>query len=492
MERTKDSKVTGKQIRDMEERAEGLSEEQQVFHGRRMELYKLFKAGQMDKDSFLKKKTEVLKREEECLEELEALKLRIEEQKNELHILKEGADTLRKHSLMENYDCDVINQLISRVDFFNDGHIRIKWNYEAELGETEDGDAMQEDSGNSDKGIEETSVCAVNYNEKCHKDCNKGCKKSESVIEECGSRTDIADMTAQAESHESSESENMSSKVAVYTSDMFLMPNGDDQQQIKNQLITYAGNTFHIKPEDIALSEDTKDDYGLFFREGYMKFIDMGRTGKADILLIRSFKDLYLSNLQMNDLMLWILPKLTCRLIAIEDDFDSSTASEADYKEMYEKYKGVRNGDLIRYRAEERKAGLREAKQTINCSKLYGYANKEDGCYAVPEILDVVREIYRLSKETHDLKPVVQWLNDEKIPTTKTFFLEHGYKFHDTEVNPLWNKEKVWLVFKQEGYAQYCRYYDKCMEMDRHCERMPIVDQETYDEVNECCRYRNR
>lgn len=435
LERTKGSKVTGKLIRNLERQIDALSVEQQAYHDKRMELYKAFKAGQMDKDSFLSKKNVVLKKEEECLGELEALKNRLQEQQNDLQLLQEGAENFRKYSLMDAFDCDVINQLISRVEFFNDGHIKIAWNYESEF-------AAEVEPGNSD---------------------------------EAGA----------------AEEEKETLKVAVYTSDLFLIPQGDNQMQTKNQLITYAKDVLQVEQEEMLFFGDTKEDYGLFFREGYMKFIDMGRTGKAEILLIRSFKDLYLSNRQMNDLMFWILPKLSCRLIAIDDDFDSATASEAERREIFEKYKGVRNGDLTRFRAEERDAGLREAKQVIYCSRLYGYVIKDDGCYAVPEILDIVKRIFQLSKENHNLKQAVRWLNAEEVPTAKAFYLSHGYDYKP-EADPRWNKEKAWGVIKQEGYVQYCRHYEKCMELGRHCERMPIVDQETFDEVNEYCRYRNR
>lgn len=435
LEQVKGSKVTGKQIRSMEKQVEALSEEQQAFHDRRMDLYKEYKAGQMDRDSFLTKKTAVLKQEEECMAEIEVLKERIREQKNDLRVLQEGTDKFREYSLMDIYDCDVINQLISKVEFYNDGHIKITWNYESEFGAPET-------------------------------DAEEGCTK----------------VSAEDEP---------SYPVAIYTSDLFLMPQNDNRTQVEGELIDYAEKTLKIDADHIACFEDKKEDYGLFFREGYMRFIDMGRTGKAGILLIRSFKDLYLSNRQMNDLMFWILPKIPCRLIAVEDGFDSDTASEAEYREMYEKYKGVRNGDLTRYRAEERKAGLREAKQVIYCSRLFGYVTKEDGCYAVPELLDIVKRIFQLSKENHNLKQAVKWLNDSGIPTTKAFFIDQGY--NDTEErNPKWNKEKAWGVIKQEGYVHYCRHYEKCRELGRHCERIPIIDQETFDEVNEYCRYRNR
>ena len=193
----------------------------------------------------------------------------------------------------------------------------------------------------------------------------------------------------------------------------------------------------------------------------------------------------------MNDLIFWILPKLSCRLIAVEDGFDSSTASEDLCREMYEKYKGVRNGDLIMHRKIEREQGLREAKVIPYCTRLYGYYSDDDGCHAIPEVLDVVRRIFSLSEEHNNLKQAVRWLNAEGIPTTKAFYIEHGYQL-PPERNPKWNKEKVWGVIKQEGYVQKCRHYEKCMEMGKHCERVPIVDQETFDEVNTTCRYRNR
>lgn len=126
----------------------------------------------------------------------------------------------------------------------------------------------------------------------------------------------------------------------------------------------------------------------------------------------------------MNDRMFWILPKLSCRLIAADDGFDTETATEAEHREMFEKYKGVRNGDLTRYRAIERKAGTRKPKQVIYCARLYGYYAGDDGCYAVPEVIEIVKTIFRMCKENHRLQ--MKKMGGHKTPNFNIACMENS------------------------------------------------------------------
>lgn len=439
LDQSKKTKLPGKDERTIEKQINRLSAEKQTYRDKRMELYKQYRAGQIEKDSFLQQKTAVLKQEEKCLSELEAAQAKLDGIQREHDFHEEHADKYREYALLKNYDHDIVNSLISKVEAFNDGHIKIHWNFESEFG-----------------------------------------KKNETAA------------AVEAETV-TSEPDGRKLKVAIYTSDMFLVPTDeeDDSASVRESLCKYAEEALGVCGSDVSFFYDSKEDDSLYFREGYMKYIDAARVGRANILLIRSFRDLYLSNQQMNDLMFWILPKLNCRLIAVDDGFDTGTAADMDYREMFEKYKGVRNGDLTRYRAIERKAGIRKPKQVIYCARLYGYYAGDDGCYAVPEVIAIVKIIFRMCKENHSLRQAVRWLNKEGVPTCQAFFIEHGRESKE-EKHPKWTSEKVWGVIKQEGYVQHCRHYEKCMEMGRHCERIPIIDQETFDEVNHYCRYRNR
>ena len=437
----KSNAANEKKIRAVQKELDILAAEQAEYHDKRLALYKRFKAGKIEKDDFFKKKEVLLRDEEESIAEAEALQEKLVKMQEEQSFYDENKDMIKTYSLLSEYDQELVARLISKVEVFNDGHIRIRWSSKDEF-----------------RTAEELKMMG---------DCWM-CKDNPAKEPE-------------------------KNTIAIYTSDMFLMPQDDDMDSgcVKNALISYATKKLDVKPENVLSFYDSKEDLSLFFREGYMKFIETGRSGAAGVLLIRSFKDLYLSNQQMNDLMFWILPKLSCRLIAVDDGFDSSVASDEEFREMYEKYKGVRNGDLTKYRAMEREKGLRKGKQVIYCTRLYGYRNEEDGCHAVPEILEVVKKVFQLSKENHDLKQAVIWLNQEEIPTCKAFYISQGYEYAP-EANPKWNKEKVWGVIKQEGYVEPCRHYEKCMELGRHCDRRPVIDRETFEEVNETCRYRNR
>lgn len=56
----------------------------------------------------------------------------------------------------------------------------------------------------------------------------------------------------------------------------------------------------------------------------------------------------------------------------------------------------------------ERENGTRVIEPVPYCTRLYGYYLADDRCYAVPEILEVVKEMYRLCKENKKLKQAVR------------------------------------------------------------------------------------
>ena len=116
--------------------------------------------------------------------------------------------------------------------------------------------------------------------------------------------------------------------------------------------------------------------------------------------------------------------------------------------------------------------------------------NGRNESYEDETTLDIVKEMFRIAKETHKLSAVVEWLNQNHVPTPRTYYLEHGMGNFKEEVLPQWYHEKVWSVLKQEEYVHGCRHYERCMELGRHCDKKPIIDQETFDEVRKYCRYR--
>ena len=129
----KRSRVTSRDIHRMEKQKQALEKEKQGYRDQRIKLYEKFKAGMLEQDDFLRKKREVLKLEEECLNEYETLCNEITEKQKQLEKLQIGEDKYKEYALLKSYDYDVVHHLISKVECFNDGHIKIHWNFKAEF-----------------------------------------------------------------------------------------------------------------------------------------------------------------------------------------------------------------------------------------------------------------------------------------------------------------------------------------------------------------------
>lgn len=142
---------------------------------------------------------------------------------------------------------------------------------------------------------------------------------------------------------------------------------------------------------------------------------------------------------------------------------------------------GLRSGEKLYEEKLMAEEGLKKTKNEL-------IHIKEDGCYADKEVLDLVKKMFLMAKETGALKHVTRWLNKEQIPTSVAFLNAQGIGM--TEKVKKWTSEKVWGVTKKEEYVSYCRHYEKCRALGRHCDRKPIIDRALFDEVNEKCRYR--
>lgn len=441
----KGGKIASKKAHLLQERINLLKKEKDGYRNQRMTLYTEFKAGRIEQEEFLKKKNAVLKLESECLDEYESAEKELQEIVHRREMLEVKADRYKEFAFLKTYDGEIVKRLISKVECFNDGHIKIHWNFKAEFKDVEP--------------VEKDEAVAT---------------------EEGGWEETVPD----------AEKETKTIRVAAYTSDLWKMPQTGSQAEAKDGIEKYCLTTLKVSAEDIRWFHDDKNDDGLFYQEAYMRFIDAARSGKADVLIINSFRDLYLGSTDLRSLLQYVIPKLNSRFISVADGFDSKTATDADFQEIFQKHRGARRGDIISFRAMERKEGKRVAKEILipTCTHYYGYHVKEDGCYADQQVLEIIRKIFQMADETGELFQVARWLNREEIPTAGTFLDAEG--INSTEHIRKWNAEKVWRVTKTKIYVEPCKYCEKCRKLGRHCEIRPIIGREQFDEVNRKCRYR--
>lgn len=424
------------QIEKLTDRIKELHAEAKQLKQKRMELYGAYREGSIEKERFLDQKLKCLQMEEECIAECEAAEAELKNRKEKRKKKESLAQDMREYMLLSHYDKFVCNKLIDRIEVFHDGKVSVKWKFSEDFPE----------------------YCS-----------------NPAAVEQ-----DITDHPV----------------AAVYSSDMRFMEEENDGKTAERAALRFCLEQLGVKAREIDVYYDKRNEEKLFYHQEYMKLIAMARSGRYQYVVIRRFSDLYLSQEELHNFLYWTLPLLPCRLISVEDHFDTKTEGEKlekAKKDIYQKYHSVRKSDIMRYRAKRRAAGLEKAKPPVEakCVSLYGYYRDEKGCYADEAALKIVKQIFRMFLAGYSHKQIFRYLNDHSVPTASQFFQSHGMDVRK-EKNHRWNGEKLWMVTRNERYAEDCPYRFLCERDGKHCERQPIIDKADFCEVNRLFQYRNR
>lgn len=424
------------QIEKLTDRIKELHAEAKRLKQKRMELYGAYREGSIEKERFLDQKLKCLQMEEECIVECEAAEAELKSRKEKCKKKEALAQDMREYMLLSHYDKFVCNKLIDQIEVFHDGKVSVKWKFSEDFPE----------------------YCS-----------------NPAAVEQ-----DITDHPV----------------AAVYSSDMRFMEEENDGKTAERAALRFCLEQLGVKAREIDVYYDKRNEEKLFYHQEYMKLIAMARSGRYQYVVIRRFSDLYLSQEELHNFLYWTLPLLPCRFISVEDHFDTQTEGEKlekAKKDIYNKYHSVRKSDIMRYRAKRRAAGLEKAKPPVEakCVSLYGYYRDEKGCYADEAALKIVKQIFRMFLDGYNHKQIFRYLNDHSVPTASQFFQSHGMDVRK-EKNHRWNGEKLWMVTRNERYAEDCPYRFLCERDGKHCERQPIIDKADFCEVNRLFQYRNR
>jgi hypothetical protein len=422
---------------ELEEKIGMLAKEANQYRQNRIKLYERYREGQLSRENFAEQKRQCLQSEEECIAKQEQLELVIRKRQEECKRLEGQKEAVKDCALMESYDYEIARRVIDRIEIFNDERIRIHWRFMDEFPEC---DILKDE-------------------EKTLPDKEK--------------------------------------KAAVYTSQLFFLETENELCSTPYLGKNYCISQLGLKEEEVDYYSDIRDETKLFYKADYMKMIATARNGQYKYIVIGSFRDLYLSARELHDFLYWKLPNLPCRLISINDGYDSVEVEEngdALAKDMiYKKYSSLRKSDMTRLRALERKEGKRVAKKPIKpvCGILFGFYEKEDGCYQDAAIVDTVKMIYQMALDGTHRAEIARKLNQQKIPTSAAFCEMHNNKRY-RETTHLWDGEKVWLVTKNRKYTDDCRYRELCVSLGRHCERTPIISEQDFKKLEEMWQYRKK
>lgn len=410
---------------------------QTMLKNKRLGLYESFKDGDIDKDEFLARKSESLEKEEALLEEEQKIIAEIEAKKVKTEEIRRMIEELQEYGRMRTIDPTAARELIGDIRVFNDGHLSVRWNFQDEYPE---------------------------LFQKIH------------AVEE--GRCDIHDEV----------------KALVYSSDLRYVERENNGIRNRGIALGYCTDVLGYNGDEIRCYYDGHDEHELFYRRDYMRMMAAARSGRYEVIVIKDFGELYLSKNELHNLLYWYIPRLPCRLISLADEYDSSAEGEtSDPDRIFEKYKGIRRSDLLRFHKQERRIGTREANppKIPRCAMLYGYYSDDSGCYADTEILRAVKTIYWDIIAGRKPGKIFREFNEKGIPTQNEFFAEHGMKYWP-EKNHEWNLEKLDKVMKNRRYMTECRYSELCEQLGRHCERRPIITKKDFEKANRIYVYRDR
>lgn len=426
------------ETKEIEKQIQKIGKRRESYRQKRIELYEMYRGKRLDKDSFIEKKLYCMKQEEDCMEELERLNDTLYGIQMRLKKLDAQEAELRDGVYLEAYESDTVNRLVEKIEIFNDERIKIHWRFESEFPECVKKEDVQKDTKRPD---------------------------------------------------------NMSGKAAVYTADLFFEKPEKDIRKQAESLVEYCERNLHLSRKDIMEFSDASDPNALFYMADYMKLLARARKGEFSYIVIRSFADLYLPKSDLYNLLYWVLPKLPCRFISVQDEYDSlkvEAEKQMQFKEdIYKKYYTVRRSDIMKQRATEIKSGKRKPmrRKETTCVKTYGYYQSETGFIEDKEITEVVTEIFKQAFSGVELYKIARSLNQRKIPTLSMFWEQHGYRVPE-EKNKKWTGEKVWQILRNDKYIGKCRYKEICQERGQHCELNCLISEEEYQYVAEHCQYR--
>ena len=423
------------QHQELERKLEALQSEAAGYRENRKSLYTNYREGTIEKDYFLDKKLEYIHLEEKVTAEISKVREEIQLMEAEERKLRNKADEMKNCYLTE-YDETVVRTLVSKVEAFNDGHIKVHWRFHEEFPEY-----------NSD-----------------------------------GADTSLFNSLP-------------SCKCAVYSSDMFYMTDKNDGDAAKKAAADYCRSQLSLEENEIAWFHDDRDEESLFYQPEFMKMTALAREGMLKTIVVRNAGDLHLQKMELHDFLFWTLPRLQARFISIEDEFDSKQVSadkwEQTVQTIYEKYRGIVRGDQLLFRKDQRKNGERVAMEPKkwHCTLLYGYYHDENGCYADPNAIEWVKKIFQMFIDGKTHFEIVSALNEAEVPTLVGFY--NKYELTKRNIgDDTWNSEKLVAIKRNKKYVTECHYKKLCESKGRHCERKPIIDQETFDKVNEIFKYR--
>lgn len=275
----------------------------------------------------------------------------------------------------------------------------------------------------------------------------------------------------------------------------------DDDTSVETQLEMISD---YITKQRNMILQDTYIDNGYtgtnFDRPEFQRMMQDVQTGKIQCIVVKDLSRFGRNFLEAGYYIETLLPKLNVRLIAINDDFDSSrkrdqNAISVPIKNMVnEMYARDYSKKVSKVNEIRRKSG----NYTIETS-VYGYAiDKENNVFIVnPDTAPIVQFIFRKFLAGYTSAEIAKRLNTMGVITPMEYKCDKEFKKEMTGKR-LWDSGKVRMILRRETYmgdrclgtkltALYKNYKDKKMPRetwtvykDNH---EPIITREAFADV---------
>ena len=229
----------------------------------------------------------------------------------------------------------------------------------------------------------------------------------------------------------------------------------EDDDQIQTQIEFISD--YISKKEDLFIKE-IYIDHGFsgttMYRPEFNRMMKDAQRGVIDCIVVKDLSRFGRNYLEVGYYIEMILPKINCRFIAINDDYDSAYKKKDNdlsiplknmINEMYAK-------DMSKKICKSNEAKRKNGTATI-ISSVYGYkVDKEKNKYHInPETASVVQLIFRWFMDGRGCVDIANRLNYLGIETPFVYKYKNEYKKKPYKES-IWNQNKVHDILTNEFY----------------------------------------
>ncbi len=285
-----------------------------------------------------------------------------------------------------------------------------------------------------------------------------------------------------------------------------------DMDTLENQLDllkSYVGGQDDMKLAKVFF--DNGYSGTNFERPQFMQMMEAVKRGDVNCIVVKDLSRLGRNYIETGDYIEKVFPFLKVRFVAVTDGFDTDNGDTADgmivsvknlVNDVYAK--DISRKIITSFRTKQKRG------EYIGLVAPYGYLkDKEDKHrFVVDEVTAPnVRLIYQLKKEGYGDDRIARALNERNIPSPRRYRYQIGVTKSDRYAASLWGRNAIHTILTNPAYlghmVQGKERQELCNNIPKHltdkeewiivenCHEA-IIDQQTFDEVQEIIKEKSR